>query len=296
MHGQLNPKIVGATIIGFALVAGAFTISSLTSDKTTTLQPAALVASTPARSPITVSDKDDNGIEDWRDEFVTSAPVILNTASSTYNTPDTLTGQMSISFMENIIRSRNYGPFGRSQDEVIADTVNTLVRETEAELYDTPDITIMEQWEDQDILNYANTVASTIYLHNVSGLEGELVILHDILTTNNPERLTELRTIATTYQNYRDDTLKIPVPAFLIKEHLDLINTYQAIYTDITAMTIVFEDPAVSLLRVKRYQDDATGLSYALQNMFLALEPYAHLVGANDPALFFGYFSPDINL
>lgn len=294
MPGQLNPKVVGATILGFALVAGAFTVSSLSSDKTAILQqPAALAVSTPARSAITVSDTDDNGIEDWRDEFVIAAPVILNTASSTYTVPDTLTGKFSISFMEDIIRSQNLGEFGRTKEEVIDNTVSTLVRETEIELYDTPDITIMEEWDDQDIKNYANTVAATIFNNSVPNLESELTILNDILTTNKKDRISELNTLATVYKNYRDDTLKIPVPAFLVKQHLDLINTYQALHQDITAMTLVFEDPAVTLLRIKRYQDDANGLVYALQNMFFALEPYAHLVDAEDPALFFGLFSPD---
>jgi hypothetical protein len=296
MQGQFNPRVVGATIVGFALVGAAFTISSLNSDKTSQLQPAAVGASAPARAAITVSDSDNDGIEDWRDEFVTSAPVILNTASSTYETPDTLTGKFSVSFMENVIRSRNYGPFGRGEEEVIEDSINNLTRETEIKLYDTPDIDIMREWDDQDILNYANTAAATIYNHNVPNLEGELEILHTILTTNDPSRLSELNTLAGVYQNYRDDTLKIPVPAFLVKQHLDLINTYHALYEDISAMALVLEDPAVSLLRLKRYQDDATGLGHALQNMFFALEPYAHLVTVDDPALLFGIFSPDITL
>jgi hypothetical protein len=297
MQGQINPKIVGATIIGFALVAGAFTISSLRSERTLP-QPAAVAASAPERTAIAVADTDDNGIEDWRDEFVTTEPLILNEAStSDYTLPDTLTGKMSISFMENIIRSRNYGPFGATQDEVIQNTITDLARETEIKLYDTPDISIMTEWDDQDILNYANTAAAVIYNNSIPDLGGELEILHDILTTGDLSRINELETLAGVYQNYRDDTLKIPVPAFLTKEHLDLINTYHALHEDINAMALAVEDPAVSLLRLKRYQDDVNGLAYALRNMYLALEPYAFLItSADDPAAFFVLFSPSIQM
>jgi len=294
MQGQINPKIVGAAIIGFALVGGAYTLSSLGRDRTLP-QPAAISMGVPERVAITVSDNNKNGIEDWRDQFITTEPIVLDQATDTYSLPDTLTGKMSISFMEDIIRSKNYGPFGPTQDEVIKNTVTVLSEETEITLYDTPDITIMTEWDDQDILNYANTVAATIYNNSVK-TEGELEILYDIVQNNKPERLSEIETIATVYKNYRDDTLKIPVPAFLVKEHLDLINTYHALHEDIKAMTLAFDDPAVTLLRLKRYQDDASGLVYALQNMYLTLEPYASLVSADDPATLFVLFSPDVQI
>ncbi len=294
MQGQISPKIIGSTLIGFALVAGAYLMSDF-NKRELTVPVAQLATSTPQRVAIAVTDTDNNGIEDWRDEFVTTAPIILNESTSTYSLPDTLTGKMSISFMENVIRSKTYGPFGRTEDEVINSTIKNLASETEISLYDTPDISIMTEWDDADIRNYANTVASVI-LNNSIESEGELNILYDILQTNDQTRIPELEAVATVYQNYRDDTLKVPVPAFLAKEHLDLINSYHAIQQDIAAMAVVFDDPAVSLLRLKRYQDDATGLGLSLQNMYFALEPYARLVTADDPATLFVLFNPDLKI
>lgn len=294
MQGQISPKIIGSTLIGFALVAGAYLMSDF-NKRELTVPVAQLATSTPQRVAIAVTDTDNNGIEDWRDEFVTTAPIILNESTSTYSLPDTLTGKMSISFMENVIRSKTYGPFGRTEDEVINSTIKNLASETEIALYDTPDISIMTEWDDADIRNYANTVASVI-LNNSIESEGELNILYDILQTNDQTRIPELEAVATVYQNYRDDTLKVPVPAFLAKEHLDLINSYHAIQQDIAAMAVVFDDPAVSLLRLKRYQDDATGLGLSLQNMYFALEPYARLVTADDPATLFVLFNPDLKI
>lgn len=294
MQGQISPKIIGSTLIGFALVAGAYLMSDF-NKRELTVPVAQLATSTPQRVAIAVTDTDNNGIEDWRDEFVTTAPIILNESTSTYSLPDTLTGKMSISFMENVIRSKTYGPFGRTEDEVINSTIKNLASETEITLYDTPDISIMTEWDDADIRNYANTVASVI-LNNSIESEGELNILYDILQTNDQTRIPELEAVATVYQNYRDDTLKVPVPAFLAKEHLDLINSYHAIQQDIAAMAVVFDDPAVSLLRLKRYQDDATGLGLSLQNMYFALEPYARLVTADDPATLFVLFNPDLKI
>lgn len=293
MKGRLNPKILGSTIVGFALVAGAYTVSHFGESRLKT-QEASVQSTTPTqRVAIAVTDNDSNGIEDWRDDFVTAAPVVLNSASSTYTFPDTLTGQMSISLLEEIIRAKGYGPFGSTNEEIINNTVVKLAKETEQTLYDTKDISIMDTWDDQDITNYANTMAGTIYRHSIPGMENELVILNSVLETNDPKKVEELKTLANIYKLFLEDSLKTPVPAFLVKEHLDIINTYSAIYKDIEAMSMVLEDPAVSLLRLRRYQDDATALTYAMQNMYLAITKTNAQFESSDPATFFTLFSPD---
>ncbi len=297
MQGNLNPKIIGAAVVGFALVGAAYTISSIGAEKEIP-QPASVKASEPeARVAIAVVDEDQNGIEDWRDEFVTTEPIILNqTASTSYTPPDTLTEELGINFMENIIRARGYGPFGRSDEEVIDDTVNVLSQATAHDIYDTPDIFILEQWTDQDIVNYANAIAGAITRNDLADSEGELLILQSILTEGDTGRITELNSLAEAYARNRDDALNTPVPAFLVKEHLDLINTFHAIHKDIEAMAVAVDDPAFALLRLKRYEDDASGLGYAMQNMFFALDDYAHLFEVTDPATLFVIFSPDFQI
>ncbi len=291
---QLNPKIIGAIVVGFSLVAGAYTVNNF-GEHHQIPQPTSVQATTPTeRIAIEVTDNDENGIEDWRDEFVTTKPIIIDQASSTYILPDTLTGKMSINLMEEILHSRMYGGvIGKKDEEIIQNTVESLVHETEQKLYSSSDITIMSEWDDEDIKNYANTVAAVLYNNSIPNMDGELVILKDYIDTQDENKLNELKLIAGVYQSYIDDTLKIPVPAFLAKEHTDLINTYEAIRTDIEGMTLINDDPIVSLLRIRRYQDDADGLFYALQNMYLALEPHASLFTAEDPAALFTVFSPN---
>lgn len=296
MKGQLNPKILGSTVVGFALIAGAYTVSNFGESRMTENKASVQANNKVQREIISVTDNDNNGIEDWRDEFVTAEPIILSLASSSYTLPETLTGKTGVSLLEEIIASRMAGPFGKTNDEVVARTIERLEQETVQTIYDIDQIEIIEDWDERDIVNYANTVVNTLFKHDISGSRGELSILDDILRSpgeDNSEKITELKTIATAYKNYLEDTLKIPVPALLVKEHLDLINTYSAIYTDIEAMTITDSDPAVTLLRLQRYQDDATALGFALKNMYYALDSSGATFVKEDPALFFIIFGPD---
>ena len=295
MDGQISPKIIGATVIGFALVAGAYVISNFgESNYVPTPQTATVQTSnTPKRVAIEVADTDGDGIEDWQDTFVTNDTVVVVENTLPYATPETLSGQTSIQLLENILSSKVYGPLGNSEGEIVEQTVDSLVAQTSIALYGKEQIDVLEEWDDEDIVNYANTVAATIYRHNNPDLEHEMSILLAVTKEGASERIDEIRQIRDIYGAYRDDTLQIPVPSLLAKEHLDLINTYQAIYEDLDAMVQVEEDPLLTLIHINRYQDDALGLYLAMQNMYETLEPHAALFTVDDPAVLFVVFSED---
>lgn len=294
MQNESNRKILGAFVVGVALVAGAYTIANFNKPEPITQQASiAVVDKAAPRMAISVTDNDQNGIEDWRDSFVTAEPVILNQGSSTYRVPTTLTDRLGVSFMENILRAKVYKGIGKTEEEVVQETARLLQQETSVKLFDVPDIIIMDNWTETDILNYGNAMGGAILNNSNGNTENELSILNDIVTRNNIERLAELESIAKAYKALLDDSLATPVPAILVKQHLDLINTYQAIQQDINAMTYTISDPVVSLMRLQRYEDDALGLVYAMQNMYTALSEHSGLFGPGDSALIFSNFNVD---
>jgi hypothetical protein len=288
MYG-MNQKVLGAFVVGMGLVAASYTYVNFGKPRMTLPVYQQEVAS--VRSAIPVVDKDNNGIEDWRDSFTTAEPVVIGEPNASYTPPNTVTGRLGINLFEDFVRSKNYGPFGRSQEEVVTDTVNDLARETEQVLYGLSDISVMETWTDTDVKNYANVMGGSILKNSKADLPSELVILRDILTDETSNREGELALIASFYKNMRDEALATPVPADFTKEHLDLINVYEALYQDVNAMQYTKNDPAVTLLRIRRYQDDVLGLELALQNMYQALDPYARLFTASDSALIFAAFN-----
>lgn len=292
MSGGERQKILGASVIGLALVAGAYTISHF--GEKTPLPAAVSSTVAPARTAIKTEDKDNNGIEDWRDAYVQAKPIILDeSATSTYTLPNTLTGKLGIEFFQSYINSKNAGSFGKTNTELVDETANSLISQTADKLYGTKDVSVMGTVTDSDIKLYANTMAGILLSSKASVRDNELYILKDIVTTGNAERMSDLAAIAADYKMYRDESLRVPVPAQFLKQHLDLINTYNALHVDINAMTLAFDDPLVSLLRLRRYQDDALGLALALQNMNASLQPHAALFTKDDPAVFFSQFDPN---
>ena len=293
----VNKKITGAFVIGFAMVAGSYVVTHFGGMEPVPQSDIYAVAAPAApRTYIATTDRNNDGVEDWQEEFVNETPLVINTnennASTTYTTPTTITDQVGVQLFQSVIEAKNRGKVGPTKEQVIADTAD-LLRKTAIKdtIYNLNNITVIESSPDA-IRTYANTLGQILINNNVPGSENELVVMKRALQTNNPAELEKLEPIIAMYKNLRDQTMATPVPRGFEKQHLDLINVYQGVYATLDGMKLVFTDPVVALLRIKRYQDDATGLSNGLTNMYNALVPYANLLQPHDPALVFANFAP----
>jgi len=293
----INQKILGAFVVGFALVAGAYTLSNFNAPSIDIENEPlyGLSAATAAeRNYVTVTDRDENGIEDWQEEFVNNTPIVIDSNVSgpvQYTPPESVTDIVGIQLFQNFLQAKGRGNVGPTTDQVVTDTAD-LLRSTAVQdyLYKADQLQVVAR-DDNSIRTYANTLGQIIINNNVSG-EGELEIIDRALRTENADELKKLEPIILMYKNMRDQTLATPVPAGFEKQHLDLINVYQAVFSTLDGMKQVFSDPVIALLRVQRYQDDAKGLGIALQNVYLALRPHTGLFSEKDPAYVFLAFSP----
>jgi len=301
-----NQKITGAFVVGFALIFGAYTLSNFgfkstpaatnTSERTQTDNDVYAVVSKPSTRPyVEVVDGNQNGIEDWQEEFVPITPIMINstsTAVASFALPQTLTDQVGIQLFQSTLRAKGLGNVGPSKSQIVSETAAILRNSaTKDTIYDASFINVTVN-SPITIRTYGNALGQILITNNVVGSEGELAIISQALQTEDPNLLTKLDPIILMYKNMRDETLATPVPQGFEKQHLDLINVYQAMYATLGGMKLAFNDPVVALLRIKRYQDDATGLGIALQNIYKTLVPYANLFTKDDPVIVLLVFSP----
>ncbi len=118
----------------------------------------------------------------------------------------------------------------------------------------------------------------------------EASILAQALEMNDPEILIRLIPIRESYEHILADSLLIPVPQSLAEVHLDLVNTYEAILTDIRAMEQAFADPLYTLARMKRYEDDALALVYAFANILIEIKASGVIYANDEPGAFLYLF------
>ncbi len=288
-----NRKVLGSLVIGIALVGGAYTLSTFGESSFTPTQLVATATEAPPRVFIPVSDTDEDGVEDWRDQFLSAAPITVSElATVEYTPPDTVTGQFGVALMEEVILAELGGPFTKETDQITSDAAERLKKVvTNDTIYTIKDIRISSVSSDQTIREYGNALAKILLDSSDPNLRNEIVILAEFVTDKRTDNSEELQKIASIYKDYRDKTLALPVPRKFTKEHLDLVNVYHALYMNIDAMTKVNSDPVLPFLRLKRYEDDVAGLGLALRNVYDALVPYARVFSVDDEAVYLVNFS-----
>ena len=298
MIHRLNPRIVGAGIIGVALVFGAWVLNSL---QAAPISPEAALSvvtvPAPARAAIAVTDRDRDGVEDWREPLLTADPVILNTTTATYTRSDTVTERVGIALMENYFLAKSTGKPLADVNETIAkqafDQALTTVSDTP---YSNLDLIILPDDAPDTIRTYVNAVALTLENNDVPGLLHNVRAFEQAFLQQDEKAKKQLVAIAAMYQQNCIDLLALPVPSTVRSEHLSLVNTMCSMSKNLTSMVNSSEDPALALLRLKRYEEDEAALAQAMIMFSDMVKRQTFSLNANDPASMFLNFGSPINL
>jgi hypothetical protein len=278
-------RIGGAIISAALIVLGAFLLSR----NDVGVQTAASLQATEGRSYIEPVDSDGDGTPDWEENALRRiydtlpSPTTTATDIATYEKPTTFTGRFSEAFFQDYLSGKVSGADLSDPTDIVNKAVETIEANTGTNFYNRLDITVIPD-SDFAFREYGNTIGKIIVEDSApKGTGKEMVILQRALETNDETLLAGLDPIHTAYTNYVLHTLETPVPESFATEHLALVNTYQSILDDVSAMRGVFTDPLLGLARVNRYQNNASGLYYALQNIIIKLTERGVVYATDEP-------------
>lgn len=263
-------RIAIAVIFAAGLVSTAlFLRSDRQTPATAPVETVAVVRNAPERSAIIEEDSNNDGVPDWQEALQkTEAIQVTGEATGSYTPPETLTEQFALDFFEDMVRAENYGDFGDSPEELVAGASTELTNQAYDTLLTQNDITTSDNNTQAALNRYGETVARVMQSAPATAEENEAVILERALRNQDASELKKLDEKIAAYEYMLDETKAITVPSRLTQEHLNLLNAYQALISDIEAMSTAFDDPMLALLRMKRYQDDASGLYATIVNLY----------------------------
>lgn len=274
---KLNPRIAVAFVLGLFMVAGSFWLSL----GKTSATPEAIVATKtkegeqPIRGYIPVKDNDADGLPDWQNSFDIATVYLDEEPEETL----TRTGALAV---ELATRTHIEGSNGSA---VLSDIGASLTREMLDKDFGMDDIVLTEDNSLAAKKDYGNQVAA-IALNNAppKGTEGELVVLNRALLRDDPTIITELDPTIAAYEKMLKEMLETPVPSSLAREHLSLINVYQALVNDIKAFRLIFDDALPAMARFRRYQADVEALYTAIVMLYQKLDDEGIQWNETDPA------------
>jgi len=160
-----------------------------------------------------------------------------------------------------------------SAEKFIDETVKSLQAEAVDEQFTRDDILISSNDQVANWRSYGNRVAVIIISNAMEGeVRSELEVLNDALRLDDPIILEELDPRIKSYEKMLAEMLSTPVPESLVREHLSLINVYQALLSDNKAFRNVLDDAIPSMMRFRRYFFDANALYTGLVNLYEKLD------------------------
>ncbi len=283
-------EVLVALVVGFVLVTGSFYVSA---SNETVAGDISVIAKPPTREYIPINDANNNGISDWAEELLDERETIVDDIDpvEAYVPPSTLTGRFSIEFFQDYLYAKGFGEnIVGTKEELAERAVAELKREATDVVYTIDDVIIDTDDSTEAIRRYGNRIAeiTTEYSNPVTENLSETDILERAINTDNPERLKDLDPIIDAYRGYFEATKATPVPPKLVRQHVDLINVYNAVLTDLIAMRYTFEDPLLALLRTKRYEEDIAGLIYVYYNIDRVLRREGITYEEDEPAYVMG--------
>lgn len=269
---KLNPKILGSSVAGISLVVLAFVFHK---DNPEPSKEPALHVSTERkiREFIPITDTDKNEIPDWQDSIVEGEINLEEIKSNTPYKPETETGKLAIELAESVRSASLTNDSLFSSSKLITDKVTELSRSNVDKSFTSNDIKFTDSDNQSAKRNYGNQIARIAINNAMDGkVENELLTLQRSLTRNDPDLLKNLDPIVDSYQGMIYDMTILPVPPSMTREHLSLLNVYQALLTDIKAFRNVYEDAIPAMLRFRRYLSDVQALQIALTNLYQKLD------------------------
>lgn len=234
-------------------------------------EPAVVSNDAPPRQPISITDSNNDGVPDWQEALQKTEPLVINTSSTPSTDPDTLTSQFAYSFAEQMLRNQSSG-YVIDSSNLVRQNAEVLLSQAADTVITRNDIVISSDSSLTALRQYGNTLAIILDTYSDDYPENEARILLNAIEQDDAALLAPLEGKEAGYRNYVEKIKALPVPPLLVNEHITLLQSFVAISNDITGMRAAFEDPALTLVRIQRYQRDAESMLNALDAIYDRIE------------------------
>lgn len=261
-------------LIGVALVSSAYFLRDDVSAEGN--NQAVVVAGDPLRFYQETADTDGDGIRDWEEELEGTDKYTVNEARTRATSTEKFqvkskTDKFAVDFFSQYLLKKGEGGTITPQElqSVIAAGASEIEGLNTNTLLTRADVRVGADDSFAAIREYGNQAGAAIVIQGKTekGSKGELELVNDALKTESREPLKQLPQIESGYNNIVEALKVIPVPPSLVEEHLVLLNSFLALRDNVSGMELLFDDPIVAFVRVRRYQDDANGLYEAIESL-----------------------------
>ncbi len=180
----------------------------------------------------------------------------------------TLTAQVSKNFFGQYLLAKKGGQEVTPEKalEIAESVMQNVPVELAVKEYGVKDIKVVPVTIESQTL-YIEKFIAILKANPPQSNENELQIITKAIETQNTQDIKKLDVIIQSYKNILTETLKIPVPKDLVPDHMIYLNAVSAVYTDLTEMRLVLDDPMRGYIGYAHFQKDALMLKIGFESI-----------------------------
>ncbi len=193
------------------------------------------------------------------------SPLVVNTVPTEDNT---LTAQVSKNFFAQYLLAKQGGQEVTPEMaiEIAESVMQNIPVESNAKQYEIKDIKVVPKTLESQTA-YIETFIRILKANPPKSKENEIDIVTRAIESQDPSDIKKIEQIVQAYKNILTETLKIPVPKDLVPDHMIYINALSSMYTDLSEMSLVLEDPMRGYIGYSHYQKDALVLKIGFEGI-----------------------------
>lgn len=193
------------------------------------------------------------------------SPLVINAVETEDNT---LTAQVSRNFFGQYLLAKKGGQEVTPEIalEIAESVMQNIPVESDAKQYEIKDITIVPETPEFKTA-YTEAFIRTLKANPPKSKENEIDIVTKAIESEDPADIKKIDSIILSYKNILKDTLKIPVPRSLVPDHMIYLNALSSVYTDISEMRLVLDDPMRGYIGYAHYQESALRLKIGFEGI-----------------------------
>lgn len=221
-------------------------------------------------------DSNNNGIADWEEylwgldpkkngsenkEFISAKKSALTQSGDIVPTDySQITDNeiLSQQFFAAIISLQQSGQLDETAMNSVSEAIGKNVETTPIpDIYTSSMLTIQND-STLTIRAYRDAIGNLVTKYQDADIGSELTFIIQALSNNDPQALYVATTVASSYQSFGQELMKIPVPRSLAGAHLSAANNYEKTGQSINNLAKVLTDPIAgmnAILSYKQYND-----------------------------------------
>mgnify|MGYP001009242098 CR=1 FL=1 len=166
---------------------------------------------------------------------------------------------LSKEFFATIVSLQQTGNLDDTAMNAISDAIgNKIVPTSMRDIY-TSSMLAVRPTTDKTISDYINAFKKLNDKYSDKDIGNELIFISQGIKNNDPQALSTVKDIASSYRSFGKDLIKIPTPESISTYSLRLANDYEKVAQSIEGLTVLLEDPIIgmrSLINYKKYNDE----------------------------------------